>query len=423
VIAAPQSYALGGRVPTRVAEPENAAELASLLAHAANAGESVVAFGGGTLQHAANPPTRYDVAVRVGGLAELHAYDPRDLTAGAGAGMRMSVLTRTLAEHRQMLPFDAPVPGEATLGGTLAGGWAGPRRAAYGRPRDLVIGATVALADGTLAASGGMVVKNVTGYDMAKLYVGSHGTLGVLARVNVKVLPAPQVQCFATSPFEEDVRDRLISNVSALALPPTAMLVCDATGPASERDGELPTIVALFEGSDSSVTRALRDYRSALGAAGVAETRLADDALAQSSFQAIVDRYVATPDTSFTLLSRGLPTDAPARARRVRDALVRASADAAGAARGWETIADLRTGDVVARFVCGGASAREEAQAAAAAMRDALGAANLIAASDALMGRIDAWGATPSTIATMRALKTRFDPLGTLAPGRFVGGI
>jgi glycolate oxidase FAD binding subunit len=425
VIATSSTYTLGGRAPARVVEPSDAAELAATLAHAAAAGESVVAFGGGTLQGAANPPARYDVAVRTVRLNDVHAYDPRDLTAGIGAGITMSALARVLAEHRQILPFDAPRPRDATLGGTLAAGWAGPRRATYGRPRDLVIGATVALADGTLATSGGMVVKNVTGYDMAKLYVGSHGTLGVLARVNVKLLPAPAAQCFATSTFDDDVRERLVANVGALTIGPSALLLCDTFAAGGDPDARpvLPSIVALFEGSDATVGRAIREYRSALGAAGVAATRLDDAAAAQSAFQAVLDRYVATPKTSFTLLSRGLGSDAPVRAARARAALAHCSTDAGRAARGWETITDLLTGDVVARFVCSGAAGVEAAIAASDSVRDALGNGDLIATSDALAGRIEAWGAVPSTIGTMRRLKAGFDPSGALAPGRYVGGI
>jgi glycolate oxidase FAD binding subunit len=416
---------LGGHAPARVVEPANADELAAALRAASAAGESVVAFGGATLQQTSNPPRRFDVALRTTRLNTVYDYDPRDLTCGLGAGMTLAALARTLAQHGQFLPLDAPRAREATLGGTLAAGWGGPRRLAYGRPRDLIIGATVALADGTLAASGGMVVKNVTGYDMAKLYIGSHGTLGILTRVNFKVLPAPAAQRFATSPFEDDVRERLIAHVCSLPIPPTALVLRDAYTAHADPDARRssPQVAALFEGSESYVERAIRDYRSALGAAGVAETRLSDGEAAKSAFAALLDAYVATPETSFTLLRRGLCSDAPRRALQVRDALARSSAEAAGAAQGWETITDLLTGDVVARFTVRATAGVDEAVAACAAMREALGGAQLIAASAALTPHLDAWGSVPATLATMRALKARFDPGGVLAPGRFVGGI
>jgi glycolate oxidase FAD binding subunit len=168
-------YALGALTPGRIVEPRDAAEAAAILRAASDAGEAVVAFGGGTLQGSANAPARYDIALSTKRLNALHEYDPRELTAGVGGGMTVGELDALLARNGQFLPLDAPFSAQATVGGTLAAGWAGPRRAAYGRPRDLLIGATVALADGTLAKTGGMVVKNVTGYDMGKLYVGSHG--------------------------------------------------------------------------------------------------------------------------------------------------------------------------------------------------------------------------------------------------------
>ncbi len=137
-------------------------------------------------------------------LRGIRDYDPRDMTAGIEAGTTLAEIARVLAEHGQWIPFDAPLPARATAGGTLAAGWAGPRRAAYGRARDLVIGSTIALTDGTLARAGGMVVKNVTGYDMSKLYVGSLGTLGVIVRANFKALPRPAARRLAIAPIRRN---------------------------------------------------------------------------------------------------------------------------------------------------------------------------------------------------------------------------
>ena len=404
-------YGLGLLQPARVFEPKEPAEVAATLRAAAAAGEAVVVHGGGTLQSAANAPSRYDVALSTRRLNALYDYDARDLTAGAGAGMTLGALARTLAQHGQFLPLDAPLPAQATLGGTLAAGWAGPRRATYGRPRDLLIGATLALADGTLAKTGGMVVKNVTGYDMGKLYVGSHGTLGVIVRANFKILPAPQTRRLAIAPFDEDERERAIAHAAALVLEPTALLVVD--GFREALSSTRPRVIALLEGSEHLVDRATRDLRSALGAAGVAETRLLDGDDAARAFQAVLDAYVARDgDASVTFLSRGLPSEAGARATRVRAAIP-----------GAETIADLRTGDVVVRVreIAAESGDEEPASSIDRAVRAVLGRATVLAAGPA--ARADAWGDPPSTLATMRALKSAFDPHAILAPGRFVGAI
>jgi glycolate oxidase FAD binding subunit len=391
-------YALGALTPGRVVEPRDGAEAAAVLGAASDAGEAIVAYGGGTLQGAANAPSRYDIALSTKRLNALHEYDPRELTAGVGGGMTVAELNALLARNGQFLPLDAPFAAQATIGGTLAAGWAGPRRAAYGRPRDLLIGATVALADGTLAKTGGMVVKNVTGYDMGKLYVGSHGTLGIIVRANFKVLPAPAVRRLAIAPFDDELRERAIAHAGGLSVEPAALLVVD--GFHEIAFAGRPRLFALLEGSEQVVERATRELRSALGAAGIAETRLLDGDAAASAYASILDAYATvTSDASVTFVARGLPSEAVARAQRVRDALGRI-----------DTIADLRTGDVVVRV-------RE----AFDTVRGVLGRAVVLSAGPA--AEVDAWGEAPATLATMRALKTQFDPRGVLAPGRFVGGI
>jgi glycolate oxidase FAD binding subunit len=396
--AAPSTFAIGGMVPSRVAEPADAAGVAETLRAAADAGDAVVVYGGGTLQRSANLPARYDVALSTRRLDAIAAYDPRELTIGLGAGITLATLERTLAEHGQFIPLDAPFPARATIGGTLAAGWAGPRRAAYGRARDLLIGATIALPDGTLATSGGMVVKNVTGYDMAKLYVGSHGTLGVLVRANFKVLPAPAVRRLAVAGFDDDLRERAVAHALALAHEPVALLLVDGFREAPGSRGA--RLIALLEGSDAVVERATRELRSALGAAGIAETRLLDGADAARAFQDAIDAYAAPGgEGSVTLIARGLPSDAAAQAQAVRAAFPRS-----------DTIADLRTGDVVVRT-----------RASDADVRAVLGRATVLTAAFATA--VDAWGAPPASVEVMRAIKARFDPHGVLARGRFVGGI
>lgn len=390
---APSRYLLGEREPGRIVEAADAREVAAVLAEASARGEAVVAFGGGTLQGIGNPPSRYDVALDLRALRALQAYDHRDLTIGVDAGMTVEQVTRILDERGQFVPLDVPEPATATIGGVLAAGWLGPRRAAYGRPRDLLIGTVAALADGSLAHAGGMVVKNVTGYDVGKLYVGSLGTLAILVRANFKALPRPAARRLALAPLAEDVRDRAVAAIASLALEPVAALAIDGFGAAAR-------LVVLHEGSEATVDRATRELRSALGRAGVAETTLVDGARAEQGFARELARYTEVGgERTITYREPGLPSSAWERAQR---------ALAAGA----ETIADLRTGDVIARV----SSRRID-------VRAVLPRAIVIAGAPALRARLDAWGPPPATLATMRALKERFDPQGLLAPGRFVGGL
>lgn len=415
------SFEIDGRAPGRSIEPQTEAEVADALRAANEAGESIVPIGGGTLLGIGNPPRRYDVALSTARLAALHEYDHRDLTIGAGAGMTLAQLSATLAQHRQFLPLDAPHASRATIGGTLSGGWLGPRRSFYGRPRDLLIGTTTILADGTQAHAGGMVVKNVSGYDLSKLYVGALGTLGVIVRANFKALPMPQTFRIAIAPLPERTRLRAAAHVQQLQIEPTAALLVDGFRDVLPFElGLEGALVLVFEGSTAAVDRATRDTRSALGSAGVPETRIVDTA-AHETFARILDAYAATiAGRSLTLRALGTPAGVLERETAAREAL-------APTAALLDTIVDLRCGDVVARVFVDGKldrlAVRGTLSDAVAALRTKLPNATVLTRGVELDGEIDGWGELPAAADLMREIKARFDPRGTLAPGRMVGGI
>jgi glycolate oxidase FAD binding subunit len=300
----------------------------------------------------------------------------------------------------------------------IASGWAGPRRARYGRPRDLVIGATAVLADGTISASGGSVVKNVSGYDVAKLFAGSLGTLGALARINFKALPLPALQRIAVCRLPERSRERAVAHVAGLAAEPAAALhVWGFDGEIEGRDGIDGRLLLLFEGSVAAVDHATREMRSSLGAAGVPETALFD-ANAGSIYQRAVNAFVATiAGRSAGFRVAGLP-DA------VLDTLAAVHTAAERHNLKSESIADLVNGDVIVRvsaetptaFTIGIVTFAEE-------IYEAFARVMLVSAPASVRSHIDAWGRPPAAAPTMRALKERFDPKGTLAPGRLAGDL
>jgi len=409
-------FALGGRLPRAAYAPRNTEELAALVREASERDDAIVFFGGGTLQGLGNLPQRYDVAISLCAMSALVAHDPRDLTIAVGAGMTSATLERNLAPHGLFLPLDAPTPERSTVGGILAAGWAGPRRLTYGRPRDLVIGTTAVLADGTTVSAGGMVVKNVTGYDLSKLYAGSLGSLGAIVRVNLKTLPRPAAQRAALAPLPEFTRERAIKHVAVLPIEPTAALMID--GFADEiADGVDGRLLLLFEGSPRLIERATRECRAQLGAAGVPATRLIDRGAAET-LQRAVDAYVAPlSGRSLTYRSTGDVTTLVERA----NILARL---AHGAGLRNETIADLRTGDIIARI---SASTAEDFETAAVPLDDAVRQQServtLLNAPERLRGELDAWGKPPAAIASLRELKRRFDPGAHLAPGRLAGGL
>ena len=415
------SFEIDGRAPGRSLQPQSEVELAGALRAANDAGESVVAVGGGTLLGVGNPPRRYDVALSTARLNSVHVYDHRDLTIGVGAGMTLAQLGATLTKHRQFVPLDAPLASRATIGGTLAAGWLGPRRATYGRPRDLLIGTTTVLADGTQAHAGGMVVKNVSGYDLSKLYVGSLGTLGVIARTNFKTLPMPQAFRLAIARLPERTRTRAAAHVQQLQIEPTVALLIDGFRESLPFElGMEGALVLVFEGTAAAVERATRDLRSALGAAGVPETRIIDTA-AHETFARVLEAYVATiAGRSLTLRSLGAPANAIEREANAREALSPTAAL-------LDTIVDLRCGDVIARVFVDGKldqlAVRGTLSDAVSALRIRVPEATMLARGVELDGEIDGWGTLPASMGLMREIKARFDPRGTLAPGRLVGGI
>src|SRR5271157_3560473 len=190
--AATAADAIDGVEAQMVAEPGTAEDLARALRWAHAAGVKVSPRGGGTKLGWGNPPAACDLVLSTARLNRVLEYAWADMTVIVEAGCRVADLQKTLAEHGQRLALDPLWPERATIGGILSTNDSGTLRARYGSLRDLIIGITVALPDGTLAKSGGKVVKNVAGYDLPKLFTGSLGTLGVIVQATFRLHPLPQ---------------------------------------------------------------------------------------------------------------------------------------------------------------------------------------------------------------------------------------
>ena len=176
--------------------------MAEALRDSAAAGRTIALAGSSSKRLMAGPVEPADVTVTTLSLRGVLQYEPRDLTISVCAGVSWREFTRLLADNRQMVPLDPPFAGSATVGGVISANCSGPRRRLYGTARDVVIGMTFATLEGKLVKSGGMVVKNVAGLDMAKLMIGSFGTLAAIAVVNFKVQPMPDVERSFLLPFD-----------------------------------------------------------------------------------------------------------------------------------------------------------------------------------------------------------------------------
>lgn len=402
----------------RVEAPANAEALCGILRACDAAAAKVSIQGGNTLRGMGFPPGGDEVVVQTSALKRVVAYSAADLTVGVQCGATLKSLATKLKRERQFVPFDAPKAGHATVGGTLAAGWIGPRRHKYGRPRDLVIGSTIALADGTLARAGGMVVKNVAGYDMSRLYVGSFGTLGVLVQANFKTLALlPAARAFL-APLPEGTRSRAFVQLRALAVEPSAAFWIDGFEKeiASEPGAE-GRLLVLLESSEALLERATRDLRSALGRAGVPETEIVD-ARARDLFESALDAYVSTVGSrSITYRIASLPDRAEECALAARDLVRRFALNA-------DVIADAMNGDVIVRASRGDdRDLSLKFQVLDDALHQAERRAHVIAGDHPVRAALRVWGNDPPALDRMRALKARFDPNGTLNPGRFVAAI
>jgi glycolate oxidase FAD binding subunit len=198
--------------------PQTPEELAEALGSAAAAGRTITLGGKFSKQQAGGPVAPSELTISTAGLCRVLQYEPSDLTISVEAGLPFRELRRRLAENRQMVPLDPPFSEEGTVGGVVAANLSGPRRRLYGTARDLVIGMKFATLEGKLVESGGLVVKNAAGLDLAKLMIGSFGTLAAIAVVNFKLAPMPPCSRsfllrFATLQGAISARDAILKSV------------------------------------------------------------------------------------------------------------------------------------------------------------------------------------------------------------------
>lgn len=181
-------YAIHGVTPAEAARPSSTEALAETVRAAHDARRAVVLWGGGTRMAIGEPPSRYDVAIDLSGLSGIVEHSPADLVCTVRAGTTLAELSEALAPAGQRWPIEVADPRRATVGGTIASAAPSASRLRFQHPRDWVIGCTAVLGDGTIARAGGRVVKNVTGYDLTRLYSGTYGTLAAIAEVSLKLI-------------------------------------------------------------------------------------------------------------------------------------------------------------------------------------------------------------------------------------------
>ena len=424
------SYELDGIIPGEVVLPDSIEEVSRIMAEASEDGRSVLPLGGGTMASLGNPPGRYDLALGTSGLAGVIYHEPADLVASVQAGTTMAELRATLAKGGQALPLDSPFPDRATIGGVIAAGYSGPSRLAFGEPRDWLIGIKVVGADGQVSKAGGRVVKNVTGYDLCKLYSGSLGTLGVIVEANFKLTPVADSHATIVGSFDGpgDAFQAAKSLLSLSYHPHSLHLIDGSLTGHLDVEGLQPGKVALLvrhSGRRSAVKRKVEDTARILeGSHGqCAEASPGTD---EALWQNLIDlewRQEGGPEV--VLKASMLPS-------QVEGFWAAFKADAHPAHHQGMS-ADSGTGivklyywadDDVGPALEGPDNAMLRVVQAAREKARSLGA-NLVVqrCPPSVKAHIDVWGDRIEGLDVMRRIKEEMDPKHTLSPGRFVGGL
>lgn len=427
-------FAINGVVPATVVSPASADEVAAVLAFA-NARDLIVAPAGGlTKQDIGGVPERLDILLRTNRLNGIAAYDPGDLTVSIRAGTPFAEVLAKLGEHHQWLPYDAANLNTATVGGCLATGAAGPLRHAFGGLRDYCIGVQFVIAEGKVAKGGGMVVKNVAGYDLMKLLAGSYGTVGVITCANFKVFPSPrQTRTFVCSFASLDEALRFRTKIFQSPLTPICLEIISPGAPeylsdrkpVNDPDHYSPSQpVALAEKSWQVALRAagsdnvLDRYAKELGST-VTRTLDGNDEAQFWSWISHFEYNVVKRHQNAMVIYSHLTIEGVAPALRAMQKTAQEhNFIAAGLGR-------AATGNLVLAFMplsVDPPSAMQYANCVSAfrGMLPPGSSAEVAHCPKEAKPHFDLWGTTPTDIAMMHAVKKAIDPKNILNRGRFI---
>ncbi|GAC1349741.1 MAG: FAD-binding oxidoreductase [Ktedonobacteraceae bacterium] len=416
------SYAVDGLLPRLVVTPTTAEQVAQIVALTNQQGLSLLARGGGSRINVGGLPEQIDVLLETNRLTQVLEYEAPDLTCHVEAGLTLAALQAQLAAKGQWLALDPPDAAQATIGGLLASNASGPKRLRYGSPRDLVIGLHVVQANGELSRSGGRVVKNVAGYDLNKLYIGSLGTLGVIVDVNLRLHPLPIAERTLLLTFTNatETMQTVIAILGSL-LTPSAIELIDA-GAASDMSDffgiNLPangyTLAINFEGGRVTIDRQIDETRLLARKNGAL---MGDDLTgeAQNRFWEVVREHTRG---SVTCKAAILVSQIAAYLEQVEQVCRRHDLETAIVAHAGNGILyiELRPGDATPRLIQAIAELRAHA-------KEARGSLVVERCPVDLKRRITVWGEPGSDFYLMQRLKQQFDPKGTFVRGRFVGGL
>ncbi len=425
-------YAIDGMIPKDTLFPKNMEEISQMLILSHQEKESVIPWGSGTKIGWGNMPSKVDWVISIGRLDRITDCDDENLTITAEAGMLLSNVQQFLRGlgRGYFIPLDPSFTQAATLGGIVATNSSGPKRHLYGTARDLILGMKVILPNGKQNKWGGKTVKNVAGYDMSKLYIGSFGTLGIIGEVTFRLLPLPEKETTLVAIFRESqnafkaasgiLRSEILpSAIDILSTKALEVLKVEPSG----KEGKALLAVD-FEGFHESVERQIREVKGMIASSSPLEMHLLEESDQEKFWTGLRDlesiAHTRFPDLISCKVS--VPTSQTGKVFWL-----------------WEKMEDEKGLDLGLRCHAGSGVVCadllfEDLNAGTDAivqilneMREKVegldGDMVLQRAPLSVKERMDVWGTPGRDFSIMKNLKKRFDPDRLLNPGRFVGGI
>jgi glycolate oxidase FAD binding subunit len=417
-----RDYAVDGILPRLVVTPTTVEDAAQIVKLTHQHHLTLLPRGGGSRMNLGGLAEQIDVLLVTTQMTRLLEHEGPDLTCHVEAGATLAHLQAQLATKGQRLSLDPPNAEQATLGGLLATNASGPKRLRYGTARDLLIGLRVIQATGEIARSGGRVVKNVAGYDLNKLYIGSQGTLGLIVEANFKLHPLPVAEhtLLLTYTNASDAMQTVIA-LTGSQLSPSALELIDA-GAANDMSDffgfHLPTngytLAVNFEGSRATIERQIDETRLL---ARKHHALLGDDLEGeeQERLWNVIREHM---QGSLTCKVSILVSQIVPYLQTIENVCQRHRLEAATIAHAGNGILyiELRPGDAIQRLVAAIAELRTSA-------REARGTLIVERCPVDLKRRISIWGEPGNDFQMMQRLKQQFDPESTFVRGRFLGGL
>ena len=429
VLTSPEAkrFAVDGVDPALAVRPGTQQEVAAVAAACSAAGASILPWTDGAMIGLGNPPSRLEVVVCLDRLTRIVEFDDANLNVSVEAGVRLADLQAVLSAKKEFLPLDPAQPDQVTVGGLVQTNASGPRRLLYGSLRDWVLGLRVVLPGGEKIRCGGKVIKNVSGYDMNKIFIGNLGTLGIVTEATFKLLPTPATSATVVGVFAQLPQvGAVVRRTLASFLLPEALEALDpqalaTLGPALGLDGVTGYGLAVsMTGSRETVERQVRDFSTLFGEEKALKVETLGAERADAGWRAIRDVQAKLPKGR-VIVKIAVPIGKTLDLLSAAEGLLRRNA--------WRGAITAHAGSGIVRagIEVAAASALEPLREGILSLRreaEALdGSLVLEAAPPSLKRSLDTWGKSREGFNVMRRLKAEFDPRALLTSGRFLEGI